>query len=389
MTDIAPGHVGLGGRISLVLVGGLIVIGFSSLVPVLPKISAHFADTPGAGTIVRAMITALGGAMAIGAPIGGLLAERFGERRLLLVALATFALAGIAGMVIDDLWLLLASRIVVGLALATCGVTAIATLANGVPDAERPRWLGFSSMFGNLATLGVMPVAVMLGAMDWRLVFTLHLAALPILLLILTLVPAPPVARTVTARVEGGGFPWAMLGLGLVCGGVATTLPAYLPFHFTEIGESNPRYPALAIMALTLGAGTLSFAYGWVRRFAGPAKIFVGGFLIVGLALLLVIAGHSVTTTLIGTTLLGVGVGLLSPNLFAVAAADLPERRARRIGLARAGYFGAALLAQIPLEPVAARYGAQGAFVALAGFAFAMALVMLAGRARLAPPAIA
>ena len=387
MGEDADGRrLGLGGRLSLLLPGALVVVGFGSLVPVLPQLGRHFAGTPYADAIVRALVTGLGGAMAVGGPLGGRLAERFGERRTLLAALAVFAVAGTAGLVIENLWLLLADRLLVGLALAAVGVTSIAILANRLADAERNRWLGFLAALSNGSTVLLMPLVVVLAAMGWRLIFPMHLLALPIFALILWFVPArapapagalQPTAQAARARVRGlarptGGFPFGLVLLGLACGGIGTTLPAFLAYRFREIGHPDPSLSAAALVTMTIGATIFSFTYGWARRFASVTALFVLAFALIGVALLWMALSSEVAAALAAMALVGAGLGFLSPNLSAIAADAAPERRARRIGLARAAYFGAALVTQTPLEPISARCGAGGVFLVMCVFAFAM-----------------
>lgn len=373
--------IGLGGRFSILLVAGLSVIGFSSLVPVLPQISQHFSEVPGAETIVRSMVTVLGAAMAAGAPAAGFLAGRFGEHRVLRWALLLFAVAGIAGTIIDNIWLLLASRITVGLALSAASVTALALISNYLPDNDRNKWLGFWTVVGNIASITVMPLAALLGTIGWRHVLLLHLASVAVLWLIIRLVPnvSGPGHQATTPQRSDHKFPIQILLLGFACGAVVTTLPAFLPFHFAELGHAQPANAAMAIMALTVGGTISSFGFGWIRKYAGPGELFVLGFLIICAALNMLAWGRSVEMALFGMLMVGTGSGLLSPNLFSMAADAQPEQRARRIGWARCGYFGAPLVCQAALEPVAISYGADGAFLTVAGFALGMSLLM-AGR---------
>lgn len=372
------------GRLSLVLVALLSSVGFSSLAPVLPKISEHFAGEPGADILVRAMVTAVGGAMAIGGPLAGMLAERFGERRILCAALLLFGVVGTCGYVIDNPWALLASRIVVGLALTATGVVALAMIANGTAAASRNRWLGYFAVFASLGTIPVMFAAALMGAIDWRLVFLLHLAAAPILLLVLLLVPAVRTARSEAATTRPSGFPFGVMLVGLSCGAVGATLPAFIPFQLQSIGRAAPGDVATIIATLTLAAATASYFYGAIRSRVRMGQVFIGGFLLIGMAIAAMTAADSFVMTCACMFFVGLGTGALGPNLFALAATSPAEQRARRMGVARGAYYGAPLVAQLFLEPLVAGYGPTAAFYALATFAGLMAAMAMILELRLA-----
>ncbi len=376
-----PHSIGIWGLASLMLVPILAGIAFGSPTPVLSQISAHFATTPGVDTLVRAMLTSLGAVMVVGAPITALLSERFGERRVLIWALALFALSGAAGAVLDNLWLLVGSRIVVGFALAATGVTGLTLLTNSVADDQRNRWLGIFTVTGSLGSVVVMLLAGLLGSINWRLVFLLHLFALPILAMIILSTRQPEITRE---RAEGPGarsrFPLTITLLGIICGAVTTTLPMYVPFHLRDVGEIDPARVAGPMTAGIFSGAMASLCYGWIRRHLGAPEIFAICFLLAGVGTGIVAWSNSLEVAVAGMVVSGLSTGLIAPNLFSVAAEAEPARRARRIGLARAGYYGAPLLAQIALEPVAISLGASGALFAIAGFATVMIAVTLLGR---------
>lgn len=355
--------------------------------PILADMSRHFATTPGAATLVRMTLTAVGAAMIVGAPLAALLSERFGERTVLIVALAVYALVGAAGGFIPNLHVLVAMRLLLGLALAATGVTTLTLLSRLVPPAQRNRWIGFVSLAGALGTVMILPVAGYLGSIDWRLMFLMHLIALPMLLLVLALIPrsTPHAPVDATAPARPSGFPAKLILLGLACGAVSTTLSIYIPFHLTAIGETDPSRIAIPLTAGLLTGSAMALAFGWIRNHIGAAPLFVFAFSIVALMLALVSFSHHMEIIAIFMLLNGIGTGVLAPNLFSLAAEGDAERRSRRIGLARMGYFGAPLLAQLPLEPVTMAYGAAGALLALAGASAMIALLILIVRRRIAP----
>jgi MFS family permease len=379
----------LAARLALLLIGWLSAIALTTLTPVLAQISAHFADTPGADAVIRGLVTSVGAAMIVGAPAGGFLSERFGERAVLLWSLPLFAVAGGAGLLLDDPWALLVSRVLLGLSVGAAGVAAAALLANGVADADRNRWLGYFTLSGMLAGVLFTPISGLLGSIHWRYVFPIHLIAIPMLCAIWILVR--PAQKSVSSQHaqerQHSTFPWGIVILGMACGVAASGLIAYLPFLFSEMGFGDPKKVATALTSGILGSAITAFFFGAVRRRLDVVPVFAIGFLLVAIGVGVICATRAYELHSVGMFLAGLGNGLLTPNLYAVATSTSPDQRARRLGLARAGYFGAPLVAQLPFEPLAATHGALGVMFAIAGFAIVMIGVVFLSRNRLAAPA--
>ena len=389
MKNNSASRLSPGARIALLSVSWLSAIALTALTPVLAQISHHFAATPGADAVIRGLVTSVGMAMIVGAPAAGFLSERFGERAVLLWSLPLFALSGCLGFVLENPWVLLASRVVLGLTVGAGGVAAAALLANGVPDADRNRWLGYFTLSGMVGGLLFTPLSGWLGAMNWRFVFPIHLVAFLMLGAVAMRVStgariSPAVPKQ--ARPQDA-FPWGILILGICCGAGVSSIIAYLPFLFREMGFGDPRQVATALTLGILGSAVTSFLFGWVRRRLDVVPVFAIGFLLVGLGVGLICGTRAYELHALGMFLAGLGNGLVTPNLYAVATSAPPERRARRLGMARAGYFGAPLVAQLPLEPIAATHGPIGVMVAITAFALLMIGVVFLGRQRLVAPA--
>lgn len=374
------------GRLSLLLIAPLSGLAQSALSPVLPKISAHFAGQPEADVLVRLLVSSVPAAMILGSLVGGILTERFGQRRMLLWMLAAYAVAGSAGFLMADLQWILVSRIFLGIFNAGAGVIAAAIITTRIPMVHRNKWLGFFMMAGTFGSIGILLLAGALGAHDWRLVFLLHGIAVPVLLLIALLLPADSRPPRTTRSVAGGRIPFALAFYGAAIGAIASTAVIFLPYHLAEIGEGDPQRVASAILPNAFVGGVVAFSYGWIRRYLGIIEVFAIGFVAAAIGTLLIVWTATFTGALVGMALVGCAIGFAGPNLFAASAeAAPPERRARTIGIVRAGFYSGPLLAQLSLEPLSLSYGAGSALAALGTFALLMVGLTYLGRRALVP----
>jgi len=377
--------------IALCCLGPLSGLAQGGLSPVMPRITEYFASEPNAGVLVRLMISGLSAAMILGALMSGFLSERVGQLRLLLVCLVIYGLSGAAGFVLDNLYLIVASRFVLGVANAAAGVLAMALITTRVAADVRENWLGYYVVAGTIGTLGFTALIGFVGQFGWRNAFLVYLFALPVaLFLALTFTAAPDEAPPAEADAGetggGGGIPWTKVLFGLVCGAIGTTTMMYLPFHLAGIGMGSPeQVAAILVFSGIFGAG-FTFCYGWVRKVLSAIQLFVLFFTLAGIGLVLAVAAQSTPMVYVGVALYGGGYGITVPNLFgACAAATRPEYRARMLGLVRAGFYAGPLVAQVFLEMMLRQWGAAYAVAGIAGLAFSAAALALILRGKFAP----
>ena len=105
---------------------------------ILPKIAADLQiSLPAAGTLISAFAI---GAL-VGAPPLALMTLHWSRQRTLLASQAVFVLATVAGLMFEGYWLLLVSRIVMGLAYACFWAVAAATAVQMAPADRRAKAL--------------------------------------------------------------------------------------------------------------------------------------------------------------------------------------------------------------------------------------------------------
>jgi MFS family permease len=375
--------------IAICMLGPLSGLAQTALPPVMPRIAEHFSYVANADILVRLMATGLSAALIIGALASGFLAEKFGQLRLLYTCLIIYALTGVASYFIDNLYVLVALRIVLGAVNSAAGVLATALIVTRLAEGKRESWLGYYVVFGSFGSLLWVTLGGVLGAIDWRLIFLLQLAALPAALFLKLTFPAEvQTGQTADEKkaVSGSGIPWAMVLFGLICGAIGSSTFNYLPFHLDRIGLGDPAKIG-PLMMVGMGAGAVfALAFGTIRKFASAIPVFVGGFVVTGLGLLLTLMTESYAMLFVTIAIYSAGFAVITPNLFAACAAATPEAlRTRVLGFMRAGFYAGPLLAQVVLELFVKRSGPIGALIAIAVGAFVAALLFLLFRRQFAP----
>lgn len=294
--------------IIIILAGFLPMIAIVAMGPAVPTLIAHFAGDPNARAQVPALIGAPGLTMAILGPFSGLLIDRFGRRRLLLVATAFYAVFGAAPLFLDTLDQIYASRLLLGISEAGILTVVNTLIADYWDDKGRKNWLFLQSLVGPLFG-GVVGLSVGLAStLQWNGVFFIYLAAIPIWAAMFVWLFEPRTTKAEERSIEQSmpltAFPWWSAAITAI----VTFFSAMLYYVFiingalvfAEVGVTEPdRYAQMIFV---------------------PQMFFLGGAVLFRL-----LANRSYSLQL------GVFFALLGTGLAAIGLAQTPNAMAAAI----------------------------------------------------------
>ncbi|MDG2002392.1 MAG: MFS transporter [Novosphingobium sp.] len=358
----------------------------SGIAPIMPMITAEFADNPNAGILVRLMMSGLSAATILGALASGVMASRIGQLRLLLLLLVLYVVSGAGIFLLDNLYLMIFARCLQGIANGGAGVLAIALITTRVPSGRSDHWLGYYSVCGTIGVLFLMVAVGEIAALGWRYVFLMFLLAVPVGLMIgLTLQKdrKPVVSETAEEQQKAprSPIPWAIALFATLCGAIVTTIAMYLPYHLADIGYGSPDTVAMLMVAGAGVAAVPALAFGWIRARFSAIQTFVFAFAVIAAGVIIVVFARDLPLIFFGMALHGLGMGAMMPNLFsACAGATTPELRTRMLGFVRAGIYAGPLLAQPGLEAVMATSGATAVLAAIGVASVLAGILSFTGR---------
>ena len=223
------------------------------LTTAIPNIAADF-QVPAAD--VNITMTAYLLTVAVGIPISGWLAERFGARRVFCLALAVFTVASLACSLSQDLTALTISRIIQGAGGAMMVPVGTLVVLRGTPKSELLRATAFLVWPGLLApVLAPLVGGALTTYLSWHWIFLINLPlGLAAFVAALRLVP-------VSAGDPGRRLDWP--GLALTTMGVGALVVGL------ELASGHPDTPWAAVSAAA-GAVSLLAAVLWMRRARNP-----------------------------------------------------------------------------------------------------------------------
>ncbi|MFT3966219.1 MAG: MFS transporter, partial [Sphingobium sp.] len=344
--------------------GSLAMMAISS---VLPKIDAALAHNANDAMLVKQLVGGVGLAMIFGAPLGGFLVGHLGLRTMLVLASLLYAIAGTAGLYLDTLDWLLASRLLLGVMAAAIQVTVLTLINARLDGTVRAKWMGVHISMAMVVAIGAYPIAGVLGEISWRMPFLLYLMGLIIVPAALSMSNRTVlVAETFPAGAgenpTGEGFftwfPFRYLALGLCTGTIMFMMNIYGPFLMHDAGVDSPTIISLILTADSIAGASMAMVYGRFRRRYSASNAFGLSFLMAATGAAIVAMASDIVGVFIGLLIFGIGGGWLVPNLLTSLAEGLQrEQQGRAAGLVKGAHFAAAPDGVLVTAPIVERYG--------------------------------
>jgi MFS transporter, ACDE family, multidrug resistance protein len=308
------------------------IMGNSLLAPALPDIVAEFDRPDSAGGLLIAATSLPGIAFA---PVIGLLADRFGRRRVLVPCLFTFGAAGIVATTAPTFEIMLLARFVMGFGAAGLVNLAIVLISDTFTGTDRTKWIGFNT--GVLtAALAVFPLVsgLVTELAGWRWALAPYGLGLAVAAAALVILPAdrPTSAVTVGDQLRGMGdalrnrtilatYVGGALGFAAMFGVFLAVMPTHLEREF----GLSAGWRGVIIGLPSVTSSMSAFNLRRIRRrvsaralLISTGALWVVAFLVIGLA-------GSLLLLAVGTLLYGAAEGAMIPTMQDIAVGEASD----------------------------------------------------------------
>jgi len=330
--------------VSILLLSGVGVFGAQAMSPALPAIQAGLGVSDAR---IGLVMTALFLPSFFMIPVIGAVSDLYGRRRVALVSLAGFGVAGVAIFFAPSFEVLLALRVVQGLCFGALTPLSVAFIGDFFSGYEGTTAQGIRASTNGLVIIVAPATAGVLAELAWNVPFLLYLTAFPALLFVHRYFPDTGFdeAARGSVREEVAGWLTAVGGslrdpnlLLLILGGFVLFLVRIVMFTYA------PLFGTRAIGLPIAEVGVLFSLFGVVRIVVAPqagriaARLsrrttFVVTMAVVAGSMALFAAARSTPTFVAAIVTFAAGMSLFNPTLNdAVTASASPTSRAGVVG---------------------------------------------------------
>jgi len=379
-------QAGIAQGIVLIFLSCLPTMAIVSLVPNLPQFLERFRSVPRYEILVPMIITLPSLCIAVFSPLAGAIADRFGRRPLLLASTVAYALVGVLPVLLENLYAVLATRFLIGIAEAAILTCQNALMGDYFVGEQRQRWLGLLSIIGPIAAAGLVLAGAFLGSLSWHGPFLLYFIGLPMALWSSFAVFEPQRRAIAIHAPLRTPFPWGRARtVALVTIGVAILYyvqAVQLGRMFSEHGISSTGLIGVYVAIASMGVLCGGLAFTAMAKFTDNTR-----FVIVFLALAVGYGGIGIASnahaTLLFAWIAQFGNGLAIPTLIGWALQKFAfEHRGRGMGIWGGCFFAGTFVSPLAMTALGAFVGSFLHTVGAVGaLCFALAAVIwLAGR---------
>lgn len=309
------------------------VLGSSSIGPTLPSLAEEFNVSP---QHIGLVITAFVIPIAIGTPISGILADRYGRKQILVPGLLLFAVAGTICALAPNFRTLIEFRFIQGVGAAPLESLALTLIS----DIYRGKLLTAAMAFNATSiglSLALYPlISGGLTAWGWRYPFLLPLLAIPLSFLVLFVLRVPQVSPADRFELSNYlGNIWRSINnrqvIGLLMAVVALFILLFGPY-FTyiplladaELGASH-FFIGIILASMALSLAFFSSQLGLFARSLSEVTLIKASFIVYAIALIVTPAIHQVWLLFIPSMLFGLAHGMVFPATQALLGELAPQ----------------------------------------------------------------
>jgi MFS family permease len=307
------------------------MMGSSALTPAFPQIMAALAiDSEQAGFL----ITAYSFPGIVFAPIGGLLADRIGRKKVLVPSLLVYALAGSACAFTTDFNLLLLLRFIQGTggaSLSALNNTVIGELFSG---RQRMEAMGYNASVQGTTMLGYPLLGGAVALLGWNYPFLLPIVGVFVAWLVAFKLQNPepkrhlPMSEYMGSALKGiaNRRMLALFATNLITTSVSFgVLIVYIAVLMKERFGAGPLVIGAIVAASPVVSTIMSTQAGRIRELMSFRQMLVSGLVLSGIGVWLNVSMPMLALLLVPALLRGLAQGVLNPSVNTLVAEFAPQ----------------------------------------------------------------
>jgi MFS family permease len=356
-------------KLTLLLASMMTMMAGAVVSPSLPQIAEVFADVKYSAILTRLVITLPALFIALSSPFYGKYSDRIGRKNLFLFALVLYALGGSSGYYLDNIYLILLGRVVLGIAVGGIMTLTLALIGDHFEGKERTAFVGLRGAFTGLGGVFFIVVAGWLADIQWQLPFLIYLYAVPILILVLLFVNEPEhiLTKRDTEPIELG-YNRKLVALVYFLAFITVVffymIPVQIPFLLTKMENISNSRIGYAISTSTLVSALFSINYKRIKPHFTFKQLYQIGFICIAIAYSIISQANSYGIVILGLAFAGMGTGVLFPSASLWMMEIAPEKiRGTLLGRVSMAVFLGMFVSPLVIQPFINGFGIEASFL--------------------------
>jgi MFS family permease len=366
-------------KATLLLVSSLTIMSMITISASLPDMTKTFSELPNGPALVKLTLSFPALFIAISALVAGKVIDKFGRLKLLGVALILYAVGGSSGYWLDNLYLILAGRALLGICVGITMTIVTTLVADYYQGKSRQKFAGLQIAVMSIGGIIFITLSGFLADINWRVPFLLYffsILVLPATYLYLNEPKESVGAQRLDTVIKSPSIIWVVFFNIMLMWIMFFIIPVQIPFYLKTIGVEKNALIGIAIASTTLFSAISSFSFSSIKDKLSFQQIFGIGYLLMALGFGSIAIGTTYAMVMVGMLLSGLGMGLMIPNANVwVMQLAPPEIRGKEIGRLTTFWFMGQFISPIVLLPFLESFSHSHLFYMLAGILMILSLL--------------
>lgn len=363
------------------MVSSLTIMSVITISPALPAMSEDFSHIPNGQFLVQIVLTIPAFFIAITSPLVGLLIDRYGRLKILYGSMVLYAIAGTSGYYLDNIYHILISRAVLGVAVGMSMTIVITLIADYFEGEERRKFTGIQIAFMSMGGIVLVSLGGFLADISWRAPFAIYALSLVFLPMAVLYLYEPKLEKPIQLQMDPIKAPpliWLLIINTMIMWILFFILPVHLPFHLKDLGVEKNSLIGIAVAFSTLFSAVSSFSYARIKGRLSFYSIFFAGYIIMAVGMAITAWSANYGTVMLGMVFSGFGIGMMIPNTNLLVMQITPaEIRGKEIGKLTMFWFMGQFLSPVITLPLLRYFDLPNIFMVAALMLFALSIVFL------------
>lgn len=380
-----------GFKLALFSMAAMTILGNAVISTALPQISSHFETlivnkhsftATHLDVLVRLILTMPAVVVMLLSPVAGHLMDSFGKLKFVYPAMALWSLAGVSGYFLNNIYYILASRAIFGIATAFIMTGASALLADYFSKGgfnRRESALSLQSFFCAVGGSIFISLGGFLSSFSWRLPFLVYGSGILIIILASFFLFEPRKLKFFDEEEKNDHVNYwrffAIYFVGFFNMLVFYIIPTQLPYFMENQLHVDPKYIGFSIALSAFFYGLFSLFYKNVAKYLSIKNIYSISFVIMGLTYLSLYLFHSYWAINFALMLIGIGGGFMLVNNSAYLFKICPAHsRGKAYGILASCMFFGQFISPMVTQPIVRVIGLVEMFLVCAILVFAVTI---------------
>ena len=356
--------------------------------PSLPQMQAHFAAVANVEFLIPVALTVPGLLVALLSPLVGILADRYGRKRLLVGSIVGYGIFGLMPMFLDSLYAIIVSRVALGCVEAVVVTVSTMLIGDYYSGAQRQKYLALQTTFASASAILFFMIGGALGEIGWRAPYVVYAVPLLLALVSKALLWEPKASAMAAGEADGEEAkrfrPSVLLGICVVTfiGAVMfMILQIQMAYLLGDVGEHSPQTAGLVASACSvmIVLGTLS-VHMLARLGLRTPHCLALAFGLIATSFIALPAMHSWQGIMAVALVNGLGCGLMLPTLAIWNMRELPwQRRGLGTGMWYGSYCLGMFFSPLLVVAVSKSSGSLATTVGWAGWLCVLVVIAAIG----------